>query len=104
MAQLTDTDIREQVRERYAAAAKAAGHSISCGCDPASAFTEPDMSPTDKSGTEVFGRALYDTEEASGAPAAAVAPAVSTSSYRAEPNTASLAGSQPHDAVGCSAA
>jgi len=62
MAQLTDTDIREQVRERYAAAAKAAGHSISCGCDPASAFTEPDMSPTDKSGTEVFGRALYDTE------------------------------------------
>jgi len=62
MAQLTDTDIREQVRERYAAAARAAGHSISCGCDPASAFTEPDMSPTDKSGTEVFGRALYDTE------------------------------------------
>jgi arsenite methyltransferase len=62
MAQLTDTDIREQVRERYAAAAKAAGHSISCGCDPASAFTEPDMSPTDKSGTEVFGRVLYDTE------------------------------------------
>ena len=62
MAQLTDTDIRERVRERYAAAAKAAGHSISCGCDPASAFTEPDMSPTDKSGTEVFGRALYDTE------------------------------------------
>jgi arsenite methyltransferase len=62
MAQLTDTDIREQVRERYAAAAKAAGDSISCGCDPASAFTEPDMSPTDKSGTEVFGRVLYDTE------------------------------------------
>jgi arsenite methyltransferase len=62
MAQLTDTDIREQVRERYAAAAKAAGQSISCGCDPASAFTEPDMSPTDKRGTEVFGRALYDTE------------------------------------------
>jgi arsenite methyltransferase len=62
MAQLTDTDIREQVRERYAAAAKAAGHSISCGCDPAAAFTEPDMSPTDKSGMEVFGRALYDTE------------------------------------------
>jgi arsenite methyltransferase len=62
MAQLTDTDIREQVRERYAAAAKAAGDSISCGCDPAAAFTEPDMSPTDKSGTEVFGRALYDTE------------------------------------------
>jgi arsenite methyltransferase len=62
MAQLTDIDIREQVRERYAAAAKAAGDSISCGCDPAAAFTEPDMSPTDKSGTEVFGRALYDTE------------------------------------------
>jgi arsenite methyltransferase len=71
MAQLTETDIREQVRERYAAAAKAVDHSVSCGCDPASAFTEPDMSPTDKSGTEVFGRVLYDTE-AEGAPKAAV--------------------------------
>jgi arsenite methyltransferase len=71
MAQLTDTDIREQVRERYAAAAKAVNDSVSCGCNPASAFTEPDMSPTDKSGTEVFGRVLYDAE-ADAAPRAAV--------------------------------
>jgi arsenite methyltransferase len=71
MAELTDTDIREQVRERYAAAAKAVNDSVSCGCNPASAFTEPDMSPTDKSGTEVFGRVLYDAE-ADAAPRAAV--------------------------------
>ena len=71
MAELTDTDIREQVRERYAAAAKAVNDSVCCGRDPASAFTEPDMSPTDKSGTEVFGRVLYDAE-ADAAPRAAV--------------------------------
>jgi arsenite methyltransferase len=71
MAQLTDTDIREQVRERYAAAAKAVNGSVACGCNPASAFTEPDMSPTDKSGAEVFGRALYEAE-ADAAPMAAV--------------------------------
>jgi arsenite methyltransferase len=71
MAQLTDIDIREQVRERYAAAAKAVNDSVSCGCSPASAFTEPDMAPTDRSGTEVFGRVLYDAE-ADAAPKAAV--------------------------------
>ena len=69
MAQLTDTDIREQVRERYAAAAKGASEQASCGCNPATAFTDPDMSPTDEDGTVVFGAALYE-EEASAAPKA----------------------------------
>src|SRR5918995_788476 len=51
MADLTDTDIREQVRERCAAAAAIAG----CG---------PDIASTDKHGNEVFGRALYgDADE-----------------------------------------
>ena len=72
MAELTqDTEIRERVRERYAAAAKGAADSAACGCSPAAAFTDPDMSPTDRSGTEVFGVALYE-EEADAAPRAAV--------------------------------
>jgi arsenite methyltransferase len=71
MAELTDTDIREQVRERYAAAAKAAAGSVACGCSPAAAYTDPDMSPTDRSGTVVFGGSLYETE-GTAAPQAAV--------------------------------
>jgi arsenite methyltransferase len=71
MDQLTDIDIREHVRERYAAAAKGASEQAACGCSPASAFTDPDMSPTDKEGTVVFGAALYD-DEAGAAPRAAV--------------------------------
>ncbi len=71
MAELTDTDIREQVRNRYAAAATAAAASVSCGCSPAAAFTDPDMAPADRSGTVVFGASLYETEAAS-APKAAV--------------------------------
>ena len=71
MAQLTDTDIREQVRDRYAAAAKAVKEVTSNGCCGADAFTDPDMSPTDKDGTEVFGQVLYDAEGAA-APKAAV--------------------------------
>jgi arsenite methyltransferase len=59
MADLTETDdIREAVRERYAAAAQRTGEGCcdsGCGC-----------------GTDVFGADLYDAEEASGAPAAAV--------------------------------
>jgi arsenite methyltransferase len=72
MAELTDTDIREQVRDRYAAAAKAVkeGTSSGCcgspageaGCGPAAAFTDPDMALTDGNGTEVFGGSLYDAE------------------------------------------
>jgi ubiquinone/menaquinone biosynthesis C-methylase UbiE len=65
------TAIREEVRERYAAAATAVRESAGCGCSPASAFTDPDMKSTDREGTEVFGGALYD-DEADAAPKAAV--------------------------------
>ena len=53
MAELTDTDIREHVRERYAAAAKAGGGSRCCA---------PDLSNFDKHGNEVFGAMLYEGE------------------------------------------
>ena len=52
---MTGIDIREEVREKYAAAARSAGTGGSC-CGPA----------------ESFGDSLYDAEEAAGAPAAAV--------------------------------
>jgi arsenite methyltransferase len=78
MAQLTDTDIREQVRARYAAAATAVKDATSSGCCGGeagcvsdAAFTDPDMSNFDKQGNEVFGRTLY-ADEAEAAPRAAV--------------------------------
>ena len=74
MAELTETQIRERVRERYAAAATAVATDRSSGCcGAASAYSGcgPDMSLTDKEGTEVFGSTLY-AGEAEGAPAAAV--------------------------------
>jgi arsenite methyltransferase len=79
MAELSDTDIREQVRERYAAAATAVATnqtSSGCcggeaGCGPGGAFGDPDMKLTDRDGTEVFGGALYDGE-GEAAPTAAV--------------------------------
>ncbi len=64
MAELTDTDLREQVRERYAAAAKAPDGAASCGCCSG-------VSTADPEGREVFGGALYD-READAAPQAAV--------------------------------
>jgi arsenite methyltransferase len=77
MAQLTDTDIREQVRARYAAAATAVKDATSSGCCGGeggcvsdAAFTDPDMSNFDKQGNEVFGHTLYADE--AGAPKAAV--------------------------------
>ena len=77
MAQLTDTDIREQVRARYAAAATAVKDATSsgccggeAGCVSEAAFTDPDMSNFDKDGTEVFGHTLYAGEAE--APKAAV--------------------------------
>ena len=54
MAELTD--IRERVRERYAAVAKTAGNGSGCGCNP------PGL--TDEHGSQVFGSTLY--QEASG--------------------------------------
>jgi arsenite methyltransferase len=74
MAELTETDIRDQVRERYAAAATAAATNTGSGCcGAASAFAGcgPDMALTDKQGNEVFGATLYAGED-DGAPAAAV--------------------------------
>ena len=55
MAQLTDTDIREQVRRRYAAAAKQAS---GCGCGPER--------------EDFFGGSLYDEASREDVPAAAV--------------------------------
>jgi arsenite methyltransferase len=74
MAELTDTDIREKVRERYAAAATAVTESTGsgcCGAPAAIAGCGPDIASTDKHGNEVFGVALYDGE-ADAAPKAAV--------------------------------
>jgi arsenite methyltransferase len=63
MAELTDTNIRERVRERYAAAATAVAESTGsgcCGAPAAIAGCGPDISSTDKHGNEVFGATLYD--------------------------------------------
>jgi SAM-dependent methyltransferase len=62
MAELTDTDIRDKVRERYASAATAAKDATSKGCCASSAYTDRDMSNFDKNGTEVFGSSLYEGE------------------------------------------
>lgn len=60
MAELTeDNDVREQVRERYAAAATTAS---GCGTVASDASCCAPVATTDKEGTEVFGAALYDGE------------------------------------------
>jgi arsenite methyltransferase len=62
MAQLTDTEIREHVRERYAAAATAVAENTASGCCGAAAAIAgcgPDIASTDKHGNEVFGAILY---------------------------------------------
>ncbi|HEX3277295.1 MAG TPA: arsenite methyltransferase [Thermoleophilaceae bacterium] len=61
MAELTDTDIREKVRERYAAAATAMREKTASGCC-GGALDDPDMRSTDRHGTVVFGGSLYDGE------------------------------------------
>jgi arsenite methyltransferase len=62
----TNADIREAVRERYAAAARAIADEddASCGCGS--------VTTTDTTGAEVFGGALYDEAEVAGATATAV--------------------------------
>ena len=55
-------DVRERVRERYAAAATSG--SPDCGCDP--------VATADAAGVEVFGAALYADTEADGVTEAAV--------------------------------
>jgi arsenite methyltransferase len=60
-------DIREVVREKYAAAARAVvdQERASCACGP--------VSTTDDAGAEVFGSPLYDDAATEGAPETAVA-------------------------------
>jgi arsenite methyltransferase len=63
MAALTETDIRERVRERYAVAATAVAENTGSGCcgGPAAiAGCGSDIASTDQHGNEVFGQALYD--------------------------------------------
>jgi SAM-dependent methyltransferase len=63
-----EPDVRDTVRERYAAAARQAGsgHGHGHGCGP-------DVALADKSGAQVFGEALYANEETDGAEAALAA-------------------------------
>jgi arsenite methyltransferase len=58
-----DAEIREKVRERYAAAATAVSEGTGsgcCGAPAAIAGCGPDIASTDKHGNEVFGATLYD--------------------------------------------
>jgi len=71
MADLTDTDVRDRVRERYAAAATAASNAEPGCCGSAFAGCGQDMALTDKEGTEVFGGKLYE-DEAEDAPRGAI--------------------------------
>jgi arsenite methyltransferase len=59
------TDVREVVRERYAAAARAAADGASC--------CSTEVATTDERGNEVFGAALYDDQDAQGADSAVAA-------------------------------
>jgi arsenite methyltransferase len=75
-AQTVEPEVREQVRERYAAAARAAADRQPSG-EPnpaagASCGRGPAVATTDASGEQVFGGALYQSAEAA-APEAAVA-------------------------------
>lgn len=69
-------DVREQVRERYAAAAAALASDTPAGsgcCSSGSSCCGTEtVATTDASGAEVFGGALYDAEQTAGAPEAAV--------------------------------
>ncbi len=79
MAELTDetTEIRETLRERYAAGARAAAeHQPSNEPTPTAATSSccgPSVATTDASGKQVFGGALYEPGEAADAPETAVA-------------------------------
>ncbi|HMD57988.1 MAG TPA: arsenite methyltransferase [Solirubrobacteraceae bacterium] len=65
-------DVREEVRERYAAAARTVAQRQVAGT-AASSCCSPALSITDASGEQVFGGALYDSAEAAHAPDSAVA-------------------------------
>ena len=64
MAELTTLDIRETVREKYAAAACAAAAG---GPAPSSCCGPTEVPLTDASGAQVFGDALYGADEAAAA-------------------------------------
>jgi arsenite methyltransferase len=69
MAELTETtDLRETVREKYAAAARAAASHAS----PPASCCGSEIELTDELGNTVFGGALYDRSELSKAPAGAL--------------------------------
>ncbi len=75
MAELTDTDIRETVRDRYAAAARAAAERQSSGCgspSDGSSCCGSEALTTDATGEAVFGEAMYERGEVEGVPDAAV--------------------------------
>ena len=76
MATDIGTEIREVVRDRYAAAARAAAAGQPRGCGGGDALVSccgpPDLAVTDATGRQVFGDSLYNPAEAMGAPAAAV--------------------------------
>ena len=65
-------DVREQVKERYAAAALAVAERQRAD-DVARSCCSPAASLTDAAGRQVFGGALYDSAEAAHAPDSAVA-------------------------------
>jgi arsenite methyltransferase len=74
MADLTDHELREQVRERYTdAALRMADGDATAGCGCGCETTDTaDGCCTDAPADGVFGADLYDAEQASGAPAQAV--------------------------------
>jgi len=75
MAELTDSGIRETVRERYAAAARlaAGGHGCGCGSDPETTCYAAEVTYTDEHGVQVFGDSRYAAADVEGATDAAVA-------------------------------
>jgi len=75
MPELTDADLRERVRARYAAAARSAEETRAPGCcgDAGATCCTGDVGLTDAQGVHVFGSALYADDAASGAAEGAVA-------------------------------
>jgi arsenite methyltransferase len=69
----TTTDIRERVRERYAAAARAAAEQTGPGSSTEGSCCGSPAGLTDEHGRQVFGGTLYGSDETEAAPEAAVA-------------------------------
>jgi arsenite methyltransferase len=74
MAELdATTDIRERVRERYAAAARAAAEQTGTGRPTEGSCCGGTVGLTDEHGDPVFGGALYESAEAGATPEGAIA-------------------------------